>query len=173
MDIGLLADFITAFILYIPAMVANATPVVVGRILPRTHPIDFNVRFPDGRPLLGAGKSWEGLLGGLGAGALFGLLAHLLLPNYPLVLTAFYVPLGALLGDIAGSFLKRRLGIRRGDPLPILDQLDFYIGSTLAMILYGTFPSLTSILVMAVVIYVLHRATNYIAYRLGLKDVPW
>ena len=43
------------------------------------------------------------------------------------ILIGFLLGFGALLGDALGSFLKRRLGIGRGKPAPILDQLDFII----------------------------------------------
>jgi CDP-2,3-bis-(O-geranylgeranyl)-sn-glycerol synthase len=173
MVIKILKDFVIAFILYLPAMAANGTPVVLRRFVKNAHPIDFNATFRDGRPLLGQGKTWEGFLGGFVIGATLGVLVHPLIPKYSFTLVTLYMPLGALLGDIAGSFIKRRLGVKRGDPLPILDQLDFYIGSTLAMIACREYPSLISIVLMAIVIYVLHRATNLLAYKIGLKDVPW
>ncbi len=174
MDIGLFArKFIETFLLYLPAMIANATPVVIGKVIRGTHPIDMNLKLKDGRPLFGRGKTWEGFLFGLMIGALFGLVVKLVLIHYPISLLSFYVPLGALLGDILGSFIKRRLGIKRGDPLPLLDQLDFYIGSTISIIAYGKIPSLTSILLMGIIIYLLHRYTNLLAFKIGLKNVPW
>ncbi len=166
-------NFLETFILFLPAMVANGTPVVVGRLIKNSHPIDFGFRFFDENPLLGPGKTWEGFFGGLVVGAIFGLLAHFLLPQYSLILTSFYVPLGALLGDIFGSFLKRRLGLRRGEPLPLLDQLDFYLGVLIVLILCNKVPDIVSLILMAITIYFLHRATNFAAYKLGLKSVPW
>ncbi len=158
---------------YLPAMVANATPVIIGKLIRRRHPIDFNKNFVDGRPILGPGKTWEGLLGGLLAGSLVGALISSSL-SYPTLVTAsLFVPLGALLGDIAGSFLKRRLGIKRGDPLPIADQLDFYIGATIALYVKGEMPHLLAVVVFAVLVYYLHKATNELAYALRLKNVPW
>jgi CDP-2,3-bis-(O-geranylgeranyl)-sn-glycerol synthase len=41
------------------------------------------------------------------------------------ILRVFLVALGAPLGDLIGSFLKRRLNLERGAPAPIIDQLDF------------------------------------------------
>ncbi len=174
MDLSTFAkNFAETFLLYVPAMVANGTPVVVSRFIKKTHPIDNNFKLKDGRPLFGKGKTWEGFLGGLAVGAIFGLLIKLVLTNYPILFLSMYIPLGALLGDITGSFIKRRLGIKRGDPLPLLDQLDFYIGSTIPIVLCKKIPSIISIILMAVIIYLLHRYTNLLAYKLGLKSVPW
>ena len=39
------------------------------------------------------------------------------------------IPLGALLGDLTGAFIKRRLGIQPGGLLPIVDQIDFVVGA--------------------------------------------
>ena len=174
MDLSAFAkNFAETFLLYVPAMVANGTPVVISRFIKNPHPIDNNLKLRDGRPLFGKGKTWEGFLGGLTIGAIFGLLIKLALSNYPTLFLSIYIPLGALLGDITGSFIKRRLGIKRGDPLPLLDQLDFYIGSTIPIILYKRIPSTVSIILMAIIIYLLHKYTNLLAYKLGLKNVPW
>ena len=45
-------------------------------------------------------------------------------------LIGFLLGFGALLGDALGSFIKRRMGIGRGKPAPILDQIDFLIVAT-------------------------------------------
>ena len=71
------------------------------------------------------------------------------------------------------SFVKRRLGLARGEPLPVIDQLDFFIAASLTLKLLGVPVTLLDVAVLAVVTYALHRATNYAAYKLGLKSVPW
>ena len=167
------SDPVYALLLYLPAMAANGAPVVLKRMEGRLHPIDFNLRLWDGRPLFGRGKTWEGFLVGLAAGGFVGIIIYILTECAKPQVLALYVPLGALLGDIAGSFLKRRIGLERGAPLPILDQLDFYIGANIAAYASGALPAPEWILVYALVIYGLHRATNLAAYKLGLKDVPW
>ncbi|MFQ5920151.1 MAG: CDP-archaeol synthase, partial [Thermoplasmata archaeon] len=89
---------------------------------------------------------------------------------------------GALLGDLLGSFLKRRWGIAQGEKAPILDQYDFVIG---AFLVTGVaFPAWVAMhylvgeafLGMALIVVVtppLHRAINLIGYRMGKKEVPW
>ncbi len=155
--------------IYIPALVANGSPTLIRR----GHPVDFGARFPDGRRILGDGKTFEGFtLGVLYATSIALTLANIL--NKPLI--AYYGVLagvGALLGDMAGSFIKRRLGMKRGEPLPLLDQLDFLLGAYLATSTAGYTPPPHYAAALAVVVYVLHRATNIAAYKLGIKPVPW
>ncbi len=61
--------------LFLPAYVANMSPVFVAKIVPRWKaPIDGGRRGHDGKPLLGPGKTWRGLAGGTVVGGLVALL---------------------------------------------------------------------------------------------------
>ncbi|MCE4603728.1 MAG: CDP-2,3-bis-(O-geranylgeranyl)-sn-glycerol synthase [Aeropyrum sp.] len=174
MDVAFTLDnridgLLEAFLLLLPAMVANSTPVVFkGR-----RPIDMGVTFIDGRRLLGDGKTIEGFIAGLAAGTLVGLFIYLLLDTTLSLLHFSLIAAGALIGDIIGSFIKRRLGIERGRPAPVLDQLDFYLGSVAVTILMGIEWNNTVLLVMAVVSAILHVGANLFAYLTRLKNVPW
>ena len=170
MDIAEAAGAIlAAFKYYLPAYAANGAPVVFkGKT-----PIDGGRYFLDGRRILGDGKTWEGLAAGVLAGSATAAILALILGERYLAILGLIASLFALLGDIAGSFIKRRLGIERGKPAPILDQLDFYAAATLGLYLAGADLSLEAVLGLALITLALHKATNYIAYRLGLKDVPW
>ncbi|MFC6735721.1 CDP-archaeol synthase, partial [Halolamina salina] len=91
---------------------------------------------------------------------------------------ALGLALGAMLGDIGASFVKRRSGRERGAAFPGLDQLDFVVGALLLALLFApdwttsTF-SLARVAVVVVVTPLLHLGTNGIAYWLGVKDEPW
>jgi len=82
--------------------------------------------------------------------------------------------LGALFGDLAGAFVKRRIGLAPGDLLPVIDQIDFIIGAILF-----SFPLSLQILSWELILAVLivtppiHLLTNFAAYKLGLKNNPW
>lgn len=79
---------------------------------------------------------------------------------------------GALLGDLAKSFIKRHLKIAPGRPFFPFDQLDLVIGALLLMSpLYV--PSLAHILIIVATTPVLHLLANVLAYLLHLKDVWW
>lgn len=160
---------IEALILLAPALFANPTPVIVKG----SKPIDMGARMPDGRRVLGDGKTIEGFLAGLVAGSLAGLLVFLVTGNYHMVTHAPAIALGALLGDIAGSFLKRRIGIERGRPAPVLDQLDFYAGALAVSIALGYKWDLEITLLTAIIVGGLHIGANVFAYLAGLKKVPW
>jgi CDP-2,3-bis-(O-geranylgeranyl)-sn-glycerol synthase len=79
---------------------------------------------------------------------------------------------GAMAGDAAKSFVKRRVGIAPGRPFIPWDQIDFVLGA-LALI-WGRAPlgwaDLALILLLSVAGHVL---VNHLGYRLGIRDVRW
>jgi len=81
--------------------------------------------------------------------------------------------LGALVGDMIGAFIKRRMGLKRGERALGLDQLDFVLGSTAFMLLAGAKITLVQFLFIALLSFALHLVTNAAAYRLKIKRVPW
>ncbi|MEM4587082.1 MAG: CDP-2,3-bis-(O-geranylgeranyl)-sn-glycerol synthase [Candidatus Jordarchaeales archaeon] len=90
----------------------------------------------------------------------------------PSILKGFLLSLGALTGDLVGSFIKRRLNLDRGTPAPGLDQLDFIAG---AILLSSWFylPPVEVLLVVVIVTPVIHLLANAGAYVLRLKKEPW
>ena len=80
--------------------------------------------------------------------------------------------MGAILGDAIGSFIKRRLGIEKGRPAPLLDQLDFVFGALLLASLI-TRIQMKTIIILVVLTPFGHLMVNLIGYWLKLKDVPW
>ena len=177
------ATVATALWAMLPAYVPNNAAVLVGG----GRPIDGG-RTMGGRRLLGDGKTWRGTAGGWLAGVGVALALRALrapasdalgvaLPEFPLA-AAVALPLGAMLGDIGASFLKRRTGRQRGAPFPGLDQLDFVVGA-LALGFAAApewFLATFTLPVLAVVLVatpLLHVGTNAAAYWLGLKAEPW
>ena len=95
--------------------------------------------------------------------------------NYP-VLLALLIPLGALLGDLTGAFIKRRIGIAPGGLLPIVDQIDFVVGAVVFAIPLAPDLLAVSWAVAVTVLLItppIHLFTNYLAYKLKLKKNPW
>ncbi|MDL0129048.1 CDP-archaeol synthase, partial [Halobacterium salinarum] len=85
---------------------------------------------------------------------------------------------GAMVGDIAASFLKRRTGRQRGAAFPVVDQLDFVVVALALTALavpawVGDTFGLPVLVTVAVLTPALHLLTNGIAYALGVKDEPW
>ncbi|MHA1266067.1 MAG: CDP-2,3-bis-(O-geranylgeranyl)-sn-glycerol synthase [Candidatus Helarchaeota archaeon] len=80
--------------------------------------------------------------------------------------------IGAPLGDLLGSFLKRRFGKERGAVFPLLDQIDFILVAYLFA--YAFFPlPWYYILVITIFTPLVAILGNVVAYILGKKDVPW
>jgi CDP-2,3-bis-(O-geranylgeranyl)-sn-glycerol synthase len=164
MDVAAL--IIEALKFIFPAYCANATPVLAGG----GQPLDFGKKFFDGKPIFGKNKTFRGFFFGLAIGVVAGLAEDVVF-GYPLMFSVLS-PLGALMGDLAGAFLKRRLGIAPGGLLPIIDQVDFVVGALLfslpLSIIYWE-------LAIAVIIITppIHLFTNFLAYKLKLKNNPW
>ncbi len=154
-----------------PCYVANAAPVALKNVLPLKTPIDMGRSFIDGRRILGDGKTVEGFLSGVAAGLSIG--AALSLLGAHTLWGSFVLSLGAMCGDALGSFVKRRLGVPRGRPLPVVDQLTFVLVALAAYELLVSSVPLEYYLLAVLLTGPLHLATNYVAYRLGLKEVPW
>jgi len=151
-----------------PAYCANAIPVIAGG----GSPLDLGKNFVDGRPIFGRNKTFRGFFFGLTVGTVIGL-AESALFGYHL-LFGLLLSLGALLGDLAGAFLKRRLDLAPGDMLPVVDQVDFVVGAllfslpiSLVSVSYGV------ILTVLILTPPVHLLTNFGAYKLGLKNNPW
>lgn len=170
-----------------PAYVANAVPVLVGG----GAPIDFSRSCVDGRRIFGDGKTIRGFAGGLIGGILLGAfeafissyvilnLQKLTVPSPIQIetlrctpLRAFLMSTGALLGDLTGSFMKRRIGLRRGAPVPLLDQLTFLIVAFLLVSLTFQIP-LEYAIILLVLTPLIHLTTNIVGHLMGLKKVPW
>lgn len=79
---------------------------------------------------------------------------------------------GALGGDAAKSWLKRRRGIPPGGRWVPFDQLDFQVGALLAAGPGAALTALDVAIVLAVG-FLGDLAVNRIAWRLGIKPTPW
>jgi len=159
----------------LPAYVANATPVLVSKLLPWTpHPLDRGKNWFDGRRLFGNTKTVEGLIAGILGGTVTGLAEQLLGVIEAGLERGFVLSTGAVVGDLLGSFIKRRLDIPPGSPAPLLDQLDFLAGALVAAKLAGlNHLTFTDTVILTLLTLVLHPITNFVAYLLKLKKTPW
>ncbi|HXX86928.1 MAG TPA: CDP-archaeol synthase, partial [Candidatus Acidoferrum sp.] len=133
--------------------------------------------FVDGKPIFGKNKTFRGFFLGLivGTGAGLAETAYFGSKSFPFLL-GFLLSLGALLGDLAGAFVKRRIGLAPGDMLPVVDQLDFIVGALLISL-----PISLSLIVFSwelvaatlIITLPIHLLTNFGAYKLKLKRNPW
>jgi len=147
-------------------------------------PIDLGKSFK-GKRILGNGKTFRGLLFGTLFAVLSGIFQYYLSGRINFtyldykdkqlsffILSSFLLGFGALIGDMVKSFFKRRIDIKRGQPWPPFDQLDFLTGGILLYSLY-TIPNFKIVLILYIVTPVGHLVSNIVAYYLKLKDVWW
>lgn len=179
--VDLFVEFVKALFILFPAYAANGFP-----LLARGHrPIDMKRNWFDKKRIFGDGKTFEGFGFGLFAGFVIGALESYLYPDLnsyamqygvklPLInlSIAFLIALGALSGDLAGSFIKRRLGLKRGSDVPLLDQWNFIIGTVL-FVCWFTGITIWMFLIMLVITPIVHRTANIIAHRIKIKKEPW
>jgi hypothetical protein len=149
-------------------LVANGAPVLANDILERRWAcaVDGGRCFFDGRPWLGPSKTWRGIVTAVVATAL----------------AAWIVGLGwavgaalgglAMVGDLAASFVKRRLAIAVSGRAWLLDQLPeaavplFLLRPSLGL-------SLTEVVVAVGVFTLLDILLSPLLYRLRLRQRPY
>jgi len=169
----------------LPLYLANMAPVLMKWLPFLDIPVDAGKQF-QGASIFGSHKTWRGLV----FAPLFGLITIFVqrklyeqggffYSNSLLDYTAqqalwlgFLMGLGAILGDLAKSFFKRRMGRLPGSSWPPFDQLDFLFGGT-ALSAFLFFPGWRVFVVLLIVTPILHLGVNVIAYHLKLKKVAW
>lgn len=179
--IDLWLEFVTALWILIPMYAANGFPPLArGK-----HPIDFGKKLKDGKRIFGDGKTIEGFALGVGMGTFYGAIEMYLYPvfvmyaaiwgaNIPAMTlpAAFMLSLGALVGDLCGSFIKRRAGFDRGANVPLLDQLNFVAGGIVFALPFIKI-SLWTAGIAFIITPVIHRVVCMAGYMLKFKQVPW
>lgn len=179
---GLINHFLTMIAFLVPPMIANGAAVITRRFKGVFHGGDVTLTPIDGgrtwrgKRLLGDHKTWDGFffgsLSGVVVGEAVALGAYLLgwREAVLLAVTAPYTSIAALTGDLVSSFLKRRIGLRPGAPLPLLDQLTFYLLAVIVLLAVGFEMTLGDVVVVALLMYSLHVMTNCLAKMCGLKE---
>ncbi|MFA5047704.1 MAG: CDP-2,3-bis-(O-geranylgeranyl)-sn-glycerol synthase [Patescibacteria group bacterium] len=177
---------IKSFYLILPAYLANMAPPLFGRLgwlefLNR--PVDGGKKLGDNL-LFGKNKTWRGLA----AAVIFGVLTTLIqlglshwqffrgisLIDYSSNWLVFglLAGSGAILGDLAKSFFKRRLGRKPGTAWPVFDQLDFVVGFFI-FTWWLVAPTWLVVLVIVVMTLILQPLVNILAYIFKFKKVWW
>lgn len=99
--------------------VANFSPIAIGLGLKKRWlcPVDFGLRFFDGRRIFGPSKTWRGMLASILVTAMASFAVGLGF-SFGAGLAAF-----SMLGDLVTSFTKRRLNVAPSGQALILDQV--------------------------------------------------
>ena len=180
--LGIWIDFVKALWILFPAYAANIfPPLAKGK-----RPLDMGKKWKDGNRILGNGKTIEGTLYGIAMGTFYGGVEWYLSPTFNSyanifgvqlptmnLLVAFLIGLGAMAGDLTGSFIKRRMGLQRGEHAPFfLDKLNFIFGTIIFTFLFTEY-TLGMIMIMVLITPLIHRLANIFGYVLKFKKEPW
>ena len=145
------------------------------------RPVDLGVQW-HGREIFGHNKTWRGLLVGIVVGIVTAGIQALLffktdffrtntLVDYGkvnFILLGALMGGGALMGDLAKSFIKRRLDVPPGKPWFPWDQLDWIAGAILLSSIVYVPPVLVA--VVTALLYVgVHLCSDRIVCRMGIK----
>lgn len=148
--------------------VANGTPIFAKTILKKRFdaPIDFGLVLPDGEPLLGESKTFRGIVVAVACTVLA---APLLGIDWRL---GAGIALLSMLGDLASSFVKRRLHLKPHSQAFGLDQLP---EALLPLLLFKTALDLTytDILAVTALFVAFEIVLSRLLFRLKVRDRPW
>jgi CDP-2,3-bis-(O-geranylgeranyl)-sn-glycerol synthase len=79
---------------------------------------------------------------------------------------------GAMIGDAAKSFAKRRAGVAPGDRFIPWDQVDFVLGA-LALVWGAAALSGADVVTIVLLSVAGHVLVNHLGYWVGIRDVKW
>ncbi|MGI9294127.1 MAG: CDP-archaeol synthase [Pseudomonadales bacterium] len=147
---------------------ANSAPVLARNVLGErcNTAIDRGFKLRDGRFLFGPSKTWRGLV------------AALLSTSLAAVVLALPVALGviiasfAMLGDLASSFVKRRLGKAPSDQAIFLDQ----IPESLLPLFAGRWLfdySWATVVIVTLLFMLIALSVSPLLFKLGIRKRPY
>ncbi len=157
--------------LYLPGAFANMAPIIFQKVNFLNKAIN--------KKLFGENKTYRGLFFGIlfsiiiallqqNLGALFHNIEMLDYSKINIFLFGFWMGIGALLGDLLKSFIKRKLNIAPGKSFPVFDQIDWIIGTTIILAFYINLK-INFILYSILVLGMLHFLINIISYKLKIR----
>ena len=149
-------------------IVANGAPVLAHAVLKRNgnRPLDGGLVLPDGQPLFGPSKTVRGVVLSLLVTSVTAVI--LTLPWY----VGAVIAGGAMLGDLASSFTKRRLRMPSSSQAFGLDQIP---ESLLPLLLVKPWIDVATvdIAMLVVAFLVLELLLSRVLYRLRLRERPY
>jgi|TARA_Y100000310_G_scaffold44012_4_gene41084 CDP-2,3-bis-(O-geranylgeranyl)-sn-glycerol synthase len=166
----------------LPAYFANMAPVIVKKINFLKNPIDFGKTI-NNMPVFGKNKTFRGLFFGVLFAVVItyiqfilndnGIFLSLAIADYSnWLLIGLLMGFGAIIGDLAESFVKRRLSFKSGGSFFPFDQIDFVIGA-LIFIYPLVKLSITKIAIIILLSIVLHIIVNHVAFYTKVRDEKW
>ena len=146
---------------YLPAIVANAFPFFLYKVIGYEIPIDQEKKI---------GK--QNILGKRTFGGFFAMLIGALIIGViqGRTIESVYLGTGAFFGVLINSFIKRRIGIKEGGSLLIFDQIDYVAGATLFYI--SAYQLDSTVFVFGCIVSVIyHPIANYLLNKVDMKNL--
>ncbi len=164
----MLGDPLHLFAILILLGVANGTPIFARKLLGNRFgaPLDGGLKLRDGRRLFGNSKTIRGLLVAIAATALVAPLLGIE------VMIGAGLAAASMLGDLASSFTKRRLGLRLHAKALGLDQIPEALLPLLLLRVRLGLGAGDIVLIVALFI-ALELVLSQFLYRLGIRDRPY
>jgi CDP-diglyceride synthetase len=149
-------------------LIANGAPVVAKRILGSrlAYPLDGGRNFIDGQPLFGASKTIRGIIASILTTSIGAILLGYSLQTGALFATA------SLSGDLASSFIKRRLKLPPSSRAPGLDQLPESI-FPLLLCWQALDLNISTAVIVILVFFVGELVLSKVLFRLKIRDHPY
>jgi hypothetical protein len=161
-------DFIDAARILALLFVANGAPIILDKVLGSRLglPVDGGLIMPDGRPVFGPSKTLRGVAGAL-------VFSAAVAPTLGFsARTGLLAGIGAMLGDLFSSFIKRRLGIRSSGMALGLDQIPESL-IPLLLLRRDWELGVTAVLVLVLAFVVLELALSQLLFRLHIRREPY
>jgi CDP-2,3-bis-(O-geranylgeranyl)-sn-glycerol synthase len=173
---------------FLPAYLANMTPPLAKKISflkDLNTPVDFGLKLRR-QCLFGSHKTWRGVFSAIFVGMSVIFIQGLLAANFSafrnisqvdysaqnLFSLGFLMAAGAMAGDLASAFIKRRLNINPGEKFIPWDQTNYVIG---AFVFTEPYLHLSFKVWFALFIstFFIHLAINRFGYELGIHKAKW
>ncbi len=149
-------------------IIANGAPILARVLLHDAFElaVDFGRKLPDNNAIFGASKTWRGILAAVFAtSAAAWLLGHA--PKTGLLIATF-----AVAGDLASSFIKRRLAMKPSSMAPLLDQVPESLFPALMMMPVFNLD-LLSVLLLVLIFVIIELALSHTLYKWGIRKRPY
>lgn len=160
--------WLLVFKLFVLLVIANGAPVIMQKL---THDrfnlaVDFGKVFFDKKPILGKSKTWRGIFSSVFATCLFGLLL-----GFDIHFLIVFALL-AMLGDLATSFIKRRLNYLPSSRAFMLDQMP----ETILPMLWACYADNLSywfVAGLSGLFFLFHLIISPLLFKLGIRRRPY
>jgi hypothetical protein len=148
--------------------IANGAPVLLRKLFKNwlAAPLDGDVKFLDGHPLFGASKTIRGVVASIALTALIGAVL-----GFDLSFGASLAGL-SMLGDLASSFVKRRMGLEVHAQAFGLDQIPEALLPLLVLreslgLAWG------DVIVLVLAFMILGVLLSRVLHKIGLREHPY